>query len=59
VPDLEILERGEVADIADDARVGVVAGVGRVEAVGVGEQDQLLGAHEDGHLRREEVVVSE
>ena len=59
MPDLEPLERREVPDLADDARVGIAPRVGRVETVGIGQQDQFLGAHQHRHLRRQEVVVPE
>ena len=49
----------EVAHLADDPRVGVHARIGGVEAVDVGQQDQLVGRHEHRHLRGEEVVVAE
>ena len=39
--------------------LGVAARVGAVEAAGVGEQHQPVGADQDRHLRREEVVVAE
>ena len=44
VADLELVERREVADLGDDVRVGVQSRVGGVEAVDVGQQDQLVGA---------------
>ncbi len=41
------------------ARIGVVARVGGVEPVDVGQQHEQVGARQDRHLRRQEVVVAE
>ena len=43
----------------DERAPRVRARVGRVEAVGVGQQDEQVGADEDRDLRGEEVVVAE
>ena len=45
--------------LGDQLGVRVVARVGGVEAVGVGQQHQRVGAEQDRHLRGEEVVVAE
>ncbi len=57
--DLELVERGEVADLGDDVGVRVQPRVGGVEPVDVGHQDQLVGGDEHRDLGGEEVVVAE
>ena len=59
VPDLEHAERLGVLDQVDERRRRVDARVGGVEAAGVGEQDEQVGAGQDRHLGGEEVVVAE
>ena len=60
MPDLEILERARSRSTSlDEPRVGVQARIGGVQAVDVGQQDQLVGGDQHRDLRREEVVVAE
>jgi hypothetical protein len=56
---LERVQCGEVLDPLDERGAGVGARVGGVQAVGAGEDDQAVGADQDRHLSREEVVVAE
>ena len=57
--DVVALELLEPADIGDQLGVRIAARVGGMEPAGVGEQDQPVGADQDRHLCREEVVVAE
>ena len=59
MPDLQLLQSIEVVNLADYSGIRVRAGVGAVETVGVGQQDELVSADEHGHLGREKVVVAE
>ena len=59
MPDLEHAERLGILDAVDERRAGVDARVGRVEAAGVGEQDEQVRAGQHRHLGGEEVVVAE
>ena len=58
-PDLVALERLEVGHLLDQPRRRVGARVRRVEAAGVGEQHEPVGADQDRHLGGQEVVVAE
>ena len=58
-PDLERGQRLEVRDLVDERRRRVQARVGGVEAAGVREQHEQLGADQHRHLGGEEVVVAE
>ena len=57
--DLHALEVAQVVDLGDEPGIGVLARVGGVEAVGVGEQDEQIGLHQQSDLRRQGVVVAE
>ncbi len=57
--DLHALEFLEVVDRGDEPGVAVLRGIGRVEPVGVGEQDQQVGLDQQRHLRGKSVVVAE
>src|SRR4051794_9890723 len=57
--DLDPLERLEVAHLADLLGGRLGPGVGCVEAVRVGQEQEQVRAEQDRHLRRQEVVVAE
>lgn len=51
------VQLGQVWHLVDGLRLGVGAGVGCEEVGHVGQQEEPLGLHQGGHLRRQRVVV--
>ena len=57
--DVERVELVERFDQCDQLCAGVRPRIRREHAVGVGQEQELLGAEKDRHLSREKVVVAE
>ena len=59
MPDVETVELGELGDRRDQLGSRARPRIGGEHALRVGQHHQQLGAEQDRHLRREEVVVAE
>ena len=57
--DVDLVEHGEIPHLTDVLRLRIGSRVRRVQAVGVGQQDQQIGLDQEGHLRGQVVVVAD